>query len=334
MTAGTQTPEPTASVAKLITALAVLNKYPLEPGQSGPTITLTAADVAIYKQYVAEDGSVVLVQAGEQITEYQALEAMMLPSANNIADSLAIWAFGSLANYSTFANQFVTTLGLAQTHIGSDASGFLPNTTSTASDLVALGLDAIKNPVLAAITSEAKATLPLAGTVDNVNWLLGEDGIFGIKTGNSNQAGGVYIFAAHDSIDANHIVTVVGALQGIATLQDALDQAVPLLNSVKQNFALSEVVQANQIVGYYKTPWGSATPAATKNSLTAVIWKGVPLQPTVSLTPLRSPESNGSLAGQLSLNSAGESLSVPIDLTQPIPKPPLLWRICHHKLDL
>ena len=102
------------------------------PGQQGPTITLSASDVALYNAYVAQQGSVVPVAAGEQISQYQMLQAIMLPSANNMADSLAIWAFGSLDAYATYANNYVARLGLSATHIGSDASGFAPNTISSA----------------------------------------------------------------------------------------------------------------------------------------------------------------------------------------------------------
>jgi D-alanyl-D-alanine carboxypeptidase (penicillin-binding protein 5/6) len=115
---GDSTPKPTASTAKLITALMVLKAKPLSVSDTGPTVTLTQADVNIYNAYLAEDGSVVQVQAGEQITEYQMLEAMLLPSANNIADSLAIWAYGSLSAYSTAANAYVKSLGLSATTIG------------------------------------------------------------------------------------------------------------------------------------------------------------------------------------------------------------------------
>jgi D-alanyl-D-alanine carboxypeptidase (penicillin-binding protein 5/6) len=106
-THGIQTPVPTASTAKLITALMVLKAKPLSVGQQGPTITLGPSDLAIYNAYVAEQGSVVQVQSGEQISEYQMLEAMLLPSANNMADSLAIWAYGTLANYSEAANNYI-----------------------------------------------------------------------------------------------------------------------------------------------------------------------------------------------------------------------------------
>lgn len=325
-----QTALPTASVAKLITSLAVLQKYPLKAGGQGPTITLTAADVAIYQQYVAEDGSVVQVQAGEQLTEYQALQAMLLPSANNIADSLAIWAFGSLTNYQTYANQFVATLGLTNTHIGSDASGFLPDTTSTAHDLVQIGIHALQNPVLAQIVAQTQTDLPVAGTVYNVNSLLGTDGIFGIKTGNSDQAGGVYLFAAQDSLDASHTITIVGVVQGLADLQTALNAAVPLLDSVKQNFSLATIIHAGQTVGRYTTPWKTTAMAIAKNNLIAIEWDAKPTQPTLTLTRLKTPKANAAMVGTVSLNSGSVTVSTPVILHNSLPNPSFLWRLTRH----
>ncbi|HEY5441984.1 MAG TPA: serine hydrolase, partial [Candidatus Saccharimonadales bacterium] len=158
-----QTPVPTASTAKLITALVVLREKPLSLGQQGPIITLTAADAALYSSYMAQGGSVVPVVASEQISEYQMLQAIMLPSANNMADSLAIWAFGSLHDYNVAATAYLNQLGLTHTHVGSDASGFAPTTTSTAHDLVRLGELAMQNPVLSQVVGQPTASgLPLA----------------------------------------------------------------------------------------------------------------------------------------------------------------------------
>lgn len=53
---GDQKPVPIASVAKVITSLAVLQKKPLQPGEQGPTIRLNATDTALYNQYVAKEG--------------------------------------------------------------------------------------------------------------------------------------------------------------------------------------------------------------------------------------------------------------------------------------
>ena len=155
---GSSDPAPIASTAKLITALSVLKAKPLSAGAAGPIITLGPADAASYNAYRAKGGSVVPVTVGEQISEYQTLEAMLLPSANNMADSLASWAFGSIGAYASAANSYLTQLGLTKTHIGSDASGFDPGTTSTPTDLVKLGEAVMQNPVLASIVDQSTAS--------------------------------------------------------------------------------------------------------------------------------------------------------------------------------
>ena len=175
-----------ASEAKLITALAVLKKYPLALNQAGPAITLGPSDVAIYDKYQSENGSDLVVVNGEKLTEYQMLQAMLLPSADNIADSLAIWAFGSLTDYTVFANQYVKSQGLSETTVGSDASGFDPSSMTTAANLVNIGQLVMTNPVLASIVGQPTATgFPVVGTIKNVNLVLGKDNIIGIKTGNT-----------------------------------------------------------------------------------------------------------------------------------------------------
>jgi D-alanyl-D-alanine carboxypeptidase (penicillin-binding protein 5/6) len=89
-----QHPAPIASVAKVMTAYLVLRDHPLPPGQAGPTITLTGADVADTDRRAGQDESVVPVSAGEQLTELQALQALLLPSANTSPPS---WRDGTPA---------------------------------------------------------------------------------------------------------------------------------------------------------------------------------------------------------------------------------------------
>src|SRR5205085_11676793 len=70
---------PIASLAKVMTAYLVLRDHPLQPGQDGRTITLTDADVADTDRRAGQDESVVPIAAGEQLTELQALQALLLP---------------------------------------------------------------------------------------------------------------------------------------------------------------------------------------------------------------------------------------------------------------
>lgn len=320
---------PTASIAKLITALTVLNTKPLTVGSQGPTITITPQDVSIYNNYVAQDGSVVPVQLGEQLTEYQALQAMLLPSANNIADTLAIWAFGSLTSYAAAANQEVKVLGLTKTVVGTDASGLSPSTVSSPSDLITLGSDVMDNPVLAEIVGQSSATLPIAGQVANVNTLIGHYDINGIKTGNSDQALGNYLFSAPYTI-GSHSITIIGAIMHAPDLQSAMNDAIPLLASAQRSFSLETPVIAGYELGSYTTPWGEKITAVAQHNLSIVAWKGTSLTPTLNLNTLTHSMSTGSKVGTIVLNSGTYKVKEAVVLKQTYALPSIWWRLTRH----
>lgn len=330
---GQQTMVPTASTAKLITALSVLKIKPLKLGQQGPLITISANDVAIYNKYVSEQGSVVPVKIGEKISEYQLLQGMMLPSANNMADTLAIWAFGSLKNYSSYANQYCHKKGLLHTHVGSDASGYLPNTVSTAQNLVKLGEDAISNPVLASIVQQKTANnIPVVGTISNINQLLGVDHIIGIKTGNSNQAGGVYVSASKVKLSNNHQVTIVTTLANAPDLYDAMTYSLPLIKSAQTNFSSMNLLTKNQNVGTLKLPWGRSIPIIAANNLINTYWNGDKAQADVHVNNINLNHIKKDLiVGYAITHKAiyNNSESIPLKLKQPINMPSIWWRVTH-----
>lgn len=328
-TNGTQKAQPTASVAKVMVALAVLKQHPLHVGQQGPTLTMTQADVDSYNAYVAKDGSVAKVTAGEQITEYQALEAMLLPSADNIADTLAIWSYGSIDAYSTAANTMANSLGMHDTHFGTtDASGYAPDTVSTAHDLLLLGQSALQNPVVAQIVAQSTATVPVAGTIRNVNWLLGEDGINGIKTGNTDQAGGVFLFSAKQTFSNGQSVTIVGVIMDpAATLQQTLDVTVPLLKSVQADFKVTTLATDGQVMGTYDVPWAGTVNAVAGSSLSTVTWQNQDISPRVTLRKLSTPIVKGTQVGTATYKVTQQT--VPVLVEQNIPSPTWYWRLSH-----
>lgn len=328
-THGDQKAQPTASAAKIMTALAVLKQHPLNLGQQGPTLTLTQADVDSYNAYTAEDGSVAKVVAGEQITEYQLLEAMLLPSADNVADTLAKWSYGSISSYSAAANALAVSYGMTDSHFGTtDASGYAPDTVSTAHDLLLLGQEALKNPVIAQIVSQPTANIPVAGTIQNVNWLLGKDGINGIKTGNTDQAGGVYMFSAKQTFTNGQSVTILGVIMDTsATLQQTLDEAIPLLTSVENNFKLTTLVADGQVMGSYDVPWSGTVNAIASGSLSSVVWQGEDTTPTVTLKSLSAHIDKGEQIGTISFKITGKT--VPITVSQNVPSPTWDWQLTH-----
>jgi D-alanyl-D-alanine carboxypeptidase (penicillin-binding protein 5/6) len=207
-----QHPAPIASVAKVITAYLVLRDHPLRPGEDGPTITLTAADVADTDHRAGQHESVVPVAAGERLTELQALQALLLPSANNIAEVLAHWDAGSTDRFVARMNATARRLGMTHTRY-TDPSGYDDATVSTAADQVHIVDRAMRLPAFASIVATPSVTLPVAGTVHNTNSLLGYDGFVGVKTGSDNAAGGCFAFRAIRWIDGKRTV-ITGVVLG------------------------------------------------------------------------------------------------------------------------
>jgi serine-type D-Ala-D-Ala carboxypeptidase (penicillin-binding protein 5/6) len=201
-----------ASVAKVMTAYLVLRDHPLGAGQDGPTITLNDADVADTDRRRGQHESVMSISAGEQLTELQALQALLLPSANNIAAVLARWGGGSADRFVAQMNATARSLGMTHTRY-TDPSGYDDATVSTAADQVRLVDRAMHLPVFASIVATPSATLPVAGTVHNTNTLLGYDGFVGVKTGSTAAAGGCFAFRAIRWIDGKR-TTITGVVLG------------------------------------------------------------------------------------------------------------------------
>lgn len=324
---GDQTPVPTASVAKLMTALAVLDKKPLAPSERGPMLTVTQHDIDIYNTYYAQDGSLAKVELGEQISQYDALQALLLPSANNFADMLANWAFGSVTDYCTYANDFAKKHGMPNTTI-SDASGFSPNTVSTANDLVQLGNLALEDPVVAEIVAKPTATIPVAGLIHNVNGLLGRDGINGLKTGNTDQAGGVFLVSAEHPLSNGQKVEVIAAVMKGADLVSAMRSTLPLLQTIKDNFNVTQAVKQNQEFGTVTTPWDNQKVAIVASKpVQFVSWSGSSTTTKVKLDPVQAGQPAGSTVGTAKVTLGQKTVEVPLVLKSATSSPDWRWRL-------
>jgi D-alanyl-D-alanine carboxypeptidase (penicillin-binding protein 5/6) len=203
---------PIASVAKVMTAYLVLRDHPLQLGEDGQTITLTDADVDDTDRRRAHEESVVPVVAGERLTERQALQALLLPSANNIAVVLARWDAGSVYRFVARMNVAARSLGMTETRY-TDPSGYDDATVSTAADQVRIVNEAMRLPAFARIVGTSSATLPVAGTVHNTDTLLGRGGFVGVKTGSDTAAGGCFAFRAIRWVDGKR-TTITGVVLG------------------------------------------------------------------------------------------------------------------------
>jgi D-alanyl-D-alanine carboxypeptidase (penicillin-binding protein 5/6) len=238
---------PTASMAKVIAALAIMEKEPFKLGQEGQAYAITTDDIAGLNAYIAEDGSVLPLLVGMKVTQYQALQRMLIASDNNMADIVAQRIFGSKKAYVSYAKDMLKRMGLSRTVVA-DASGFSPATVSTPSELVAIGIAALNNSVIAAIVAQPQAQVPVVGTITNTNQLLGVDGVIGIKTGTTGTAGSCLLFAARYADTDGLRVTIVGVIMGDTNHATLFHDSRKLLASAKQGFRLVDSQPTGTVV--------------------------------------------------------------------------------------
>ena len=326
-TSGSASPAPAASLAKVMTALVVLGDRPLDVGQSGPTLILTDQDVAGYTSDAAQQQSVVEVTAGERLTEYQALEALLIPSGNNIAETLARWDAGSVSAFVAKMNDRAAQLHLTQTAFA-DAAGVSTQTVTTPRDMVALGVAAMQQPVLAEIVNLPQTTLPVAGTVYNVNGALGQNGIVGIKTGFGFDLGANFLFAATATVDG-HDVTLLGCLMGQPTLDDSFKGAEALIDAMKPALHVRQIVAAGGVVGAYSTAWGTHSDLIATGGVMLVEWPGMRVRKRLDSPPLAvdTMVPGGTPSGRLEVAVGQQQASVPVVTAGALVPPGLLWRL-------
>ena len=324
---GNEQPIPAASVAKVMTALVILEDKTLKKGDPGPTITITDADVQSYNTDFANKESVARVQAGEQITELQLLQGMLIPSANNMSETLARWDAGSIDAFVAKMNTRATALHLTHTKFA-DTSGANPGTVSTPSDLMSLGMAAMKQEVFAQVVGMGSADLPVAGTVYNVDGVLGQSGIVGIKTGSGLNTGANFLFAATISVDGIPI-TFFGCVMGQPTLDDTFAAAKKLIGAMQSALHVRKVLVKNQTVATYITPWGAQTDLVSSVDVELIEWPGMVLRQRVDARTLvlDKPLPAGTQEGTEHMVLGDYNLDVPLVTADPMYPPGRFWRL-------
>ena len=318
---------PAASVTKVMTAVVVLGDKPLPKGQDGPSVTITDVDVQAYQSDLKDQQSVARVEVGETLTELQLLEGMLIPSANNFAETLARWDAGSVDAFVAKMNAKATALHLAHTKFA-DASGASAGSVSTPTDLLSLGMVAMQNDVFAQVVGLAQVGLPVAGTVVNVNGELGKGGVIGIKTGSGLNSGANYLYAATATIDSRRI-TIYGCVMGQPTLAIAFSSAHALIDAMTSVLHVRRVIARNQAIATFSTPWGDATDVIAQFDLDLAEWPGMIVRQRLDVNPLvfDHPVPRSTVVGNEHVVLGDYVVDVPLLTADPMYPPGRIWRL-------
>jgi D-alanyl-D-alanine carboxypeptidase (penicillin-binding protein 5/6) len=191
------TERPMASVTKVMTALLVL-----QGGNLGQQIRVPKAAFSYAWKYGGETAS---LRPGDVLTAQQLLAALLLPSGADAAYTLANAYGPGMTAFIARMNATAARMGMSHTHFTSPDGLPYPTETatySTPSDLLTLGLAAMKYPVFRSIVNLRFYHLPKGHGHhqywwDNTDGLIGSyQGAIGIKTGYTDVAKHCLLFEA------------------------------------------------------------------------------------------------------------------------------------------
>ncbi|MFJ7334791.1 D-alanyl-D-alanine carboxypeptidase [Streptomyces sp. NPDC101110] len=321
---GEQKPVPIASVAKVMTAYLILREHPLKSGEKGPKIDI---DQAAQDQSDAGQESTVDVTKGDSITEREALESILIASANNIARLLARWDAGSEKAFVQKMNDAAEDLGMKNTTY-TDPSGLNNTTVSTAVDQVKLAKAAMQQPAFREVAA-MMSYVDYKGTKhDNWNRLVGSNDVTGIKTGTTTSALGNLVFAAKKDVDGE-THRIIGAVvrqpaggPDNTILGAALHEGDKLIRAAQGALESATILKKGDVVGYADDGLGGRTPVAVTEDVTAVGWAGLSVKLTFAGGDLPHTAKAGTKVGTLTVGDGTTSaVKVPVALQKDLAEP-------------
>ncbi|MFD7469921.1 D-alanyl-D-alanine carboxypeptidase [Streptomyces tendae] len=324
---GDQKPVPIASVAKVMTAYVILRDHPLKSGAEGPKIKI---DQAAEDQSQAGQESTVNVFEGDSISQREALESILIASANNVARLLARWDAGSEKAFVEKMNAAAKDLGMTNTTY-TDPSGLNNTTVSTAVDQVKLAKEAMKQPAFREVAAMMSYDDYKGVNHSNWNHLVGHNDVVGIKTGTTTSALGNLVFAAKKEV-GGETKTIVGAVvrqpaggADNTILGAALDSSDKLIRAAQDTLKSSTILKKGTVVGYVDDGLGGRTPVVATKDVKAVGWAGLTVKLTFTADEVPHTAQAGTKVGTLTVGDGGTSgaVKVPVALRDDLVEPGL-----------
>ncbi|MFS0840598.1 D-alanyl-D-alanine carboxypeptidase family protein [Paenibacillus sp. 1P03SA] len=206
-----------ASTTKIVTALVALEKGGLQD-------RITVGDEVRLK---TKGESTAGLQEGQSLTLRDLIVAMMLPSGNDAARTVARYiaekdkgrklsAQQSIDYFAGLMNAKASKLGAKKSHFTNPHGLHDPDHYTTAGDMALLGREAMKNKTFSSIVSEPKQAVTVSSgsrTYVNRNQLLQAEsefyieGVNGVKTGFTDEAG--YCLVSSAVLNGKKVIGVV-----------------------------------------------------------------------------------------------------------------------------
>ncbi len=248
-----------ASTTKIMTAILILESLSLDQKVKVPAAAVGVA------------GSTIGLLRGETLTVKQLLYALLVPSANDAAVTLAVAEAGSVKAFVAKMNARAKEMGLTNTHFVNGSGLHAENHYSSAKDIAKLASFAMQDPVFRRIVSTREYTLPHAGGVANrviktSNELLRDfNWVNGIKTGSTPWAGYCLVSSA-----TKNGLTLISVVLGAKDQDTREAESKALLTYGFERCRLKKLVDDGAVVASVPAPdpLERVVPLATASSYT------------------------------------------------------------------
>ena len=239
-----------ASITKVMTCMVALeNNKDLD-------VTITCGD----EVFEIEEGSSHLgIHPGEKLTLRQALYGLMLESANDLANAIAVYTSGSVSAFADLMNEKAESLGCVNTHFVNPHGLHDDDHYVCAYDMALIAQAAYQNPVFREIVSTTMYTIPKTNKTKEERYIVNhhkmiqedseyyQDWCTGGKTGFTDQAWNTLVtFGEKNDL---RLVCVVLHENG---LQHSYPDSTDLLNYGFDNFEKKELEGMTESPDFYK----------------------------------------------------------------------------------
>ena len=242
-----------ASLTKLMTGY-VVDRAIDQKRISPDDIVTVGKDAWATGNPVFKGSSLMFLKPGDRVSVHDLSRGLIIDSGNDACVALADYVAGSEANFVKMMNQYVTTLGLKNTHFETVHGLDAPGQYSTARDLAILSRAIIQGePDFYHMYSEKSMTW--AGiTQQNRNGLLWDKTLHidGLKTGHTNSAGFNLIAS---SVDGQR--RLIAVVMGGKSPKGREEQARKLLTWGQSNFDTVQLFHAGKEIGHEKVWYGA-----------------------------------------------------------------------------
>lgn len=212
-----------ASTTKIMTALVVIENANLDDV------------VEVSQKSAGTGGSRLGLKKSDKVSVRDLLYGLMLRSGNDAAVALAEYVGGSVENFANLMNDKARALNLKDTHFVTPHGLDDPEHYTTAYELAQIADYALENEIFSKIVGTKSYTITINGypkSLNNTNELLGYlDGVYGVKTGFTNNAGRCLVTSVKKA-DMDIITVVIQA----DTKKDRTKDSIKIINYIFNNY--------------------------------------------------------------------------------------------------